>query len=109
MNPNRRDGVEGGGTQRQRIKYNRRDPVRSGGGTPTGREAYKGETRKRSNDAGQGVGGGHSTVEASGKPRGGKGRYFHQANETGKGSRTAPAREGSTPAQSSQAQSARKT
>src|SRR5438309_7412472 len=33
----------------------------------------------------------------SGKPRGGKGRYFHQANETGKGSRTAPAREGSTP------------
>src|SRR5216684_3866855 len=30
---------------------------------PAGREAYKGETRKRGNDAGQGVGGGHSTDE----------------------------------------------
>ena len=37
MEPVRRDGVEGGGTQRQRIdgvptKWVRRDPVRSGGG-----------------------------------------------------------------------------
>src|SRR5712691_10787307 len=37
VNPDRRDGVQGGGTQRQRIsgvptKWVRRDPVRSGGG-----------------------------------------------------------------------------
>ena len=31
-NPNRRDGVEGGSTQRQTHQVNRRDPVRSGGG-----------------------------------------------------------------------------
>jgi len=37
----------------------------------------------------------------------GKGRHFHQADETGKGCRTAPAREGSTPAEASGAQSAR--
>jgi hypothetical protein len=36
--------------------------------TPSGREAYKGETRKRSNDAEQGVGGG-----PSGRSRGGGG------------------------------------
>ena len=62
-NPARRDGVEGGGTQRQRISTTGETLFGPAEATPTGREAYKGETRKRSNDAGQGVGGGRSTEE----------------------------------------------
>src|SRR6266478_6118149 len=62
-NPVRRDGVEGGGTQRQRISTTGETLFGPAEATPTGREAYKGETRKRSNDAGQGVGGGRSTEE----------------------------------------------
>jgi hypothetical protein len=60
FNPARRDGVEGGGTQRQRISTTGETLFGPAEATPTGREAYKGETRKRSNDAEQGVGGGHS-------------------------------------------------
>src|SRR6266851_2264378 len=63
VNPARRDGVQGGGTQRQRISTTGETRFGPAEATPTGREAYKGETRKRSNDAGQGVGGGHSTGE----------------------------------------------
>ena len=63
MNPVRRDGVEGGGTQRQRISTTGETRFGPAEATPTGREAYKGETRKRSNDAEPGVGGGRSTVE----------------------------------------------
>jgi len=48
-----------------------------------------------------------STDEPLGKPRGGKGRYFHHSSNVGKGSRTARAMEVFTPAQSSPAQSAR--
>src|SRR6266852_4035670 len=62
-NPARRDGVEGGGTQRQRISTTGETLFGPAEATPTGREAYKGETRKRSNDAGQGVGGGRSIEE----------------------------------------------
>src|SRR5258708_5590029 len=62
-NPVRRDGVEGGGTQRQRIDTTGETLFGPVEATPSGREAYKGETRKRSNDAEQGVGGGRSTVE----------------------------------------------
>ena len=63
VNPIYRGGVEGGGTQRQRISTTGETLFGPTEATPTGREAYKGGTRKRSNDAGQGVGGGHSTVE----------------------------------------------
>jgi len=60
MEPVRRDGVEGGGTQRQRIDTTGETLFGPAEVTPSGREAYKGETRKRRNDAEQGVGGGHS-------------------------------------------------
>jgi hypothetical protein len=62
-NPVRRDGVAGGSTQRQRISTTGETLFGPAEATPSGREAYKGETRKRSNDAEQGVGGGHSTDE----------------------------------------------
>jgi RNA-directed DNA polymerase len=61
--PARRDGVEGGGTQTQRISTTGETRFGPAEATPTGREAYKGETRKRGNDAEPGVGGGHSTGE----------------------------------------------
>src|SRR5437867_9304689 len=73
VSPVRRGGVEVGGTQRQRISTTGETLFGPAEATPTGREAYKGGTRKRSNDAGQGVVGGHSTSEPRGKPRGGKG------------------------------------
>src|SRR5579872_6525609 len=63
VNPIHRGGVEGGGTQRQRISTTGETLFGPAEATPTGRETYKGETRKRSNEAGQGVGGGHSTAE----------------------------------------------
>src|SRR5712691_5494988 len=61
--PNRRDGVSGGSTQRQTIKLTGETLHGPAEKTPSGREAYKGGTRKRGSDAGQGVGGGHSTDE----------------------------------------------
>jgi len=60
INPTHRDGVQDGGTQRQRISTTGETLFGPAEATPTGREAYKGKTRKRSNDAGQGIGGGHS-------------------------------------------------
>ena len=63
VSPARRDGVEGGGTQRQRISTTGETLFGPAEATPSGREAYKGETGKRRNDAEQGVGGGHSTDE----------------------------------------------
>lgn len=63
-NPIRRDGVEGGGTQRQRISTTGETLFGPGEVTPAGREAHKDELRKRRIDAEQGVGGGHSTDEA---------------------------------------------
>ena len=63
--PARRDGVEGGGTRRQPTKTT--GETLSGppaaAGPAGGREAHKGDPRKRRPDAGQGVGGGHSTCE----------------------------------------------
>ena len=56
----RRDDVEGGGTQRQRISTTGETLFGPGEVTPTGREAYKDEIRKRRIEAEQGVGGGHS-------------------------------------------------
>jgi len=63
FNPARRDGVQGGGTQRERISTTGETLFGPAEVIPTGREAYKGKTRKRGNDAEQGVGGGHSTDE----------------------------------------------
>jgi len=66
-NPVRRDGVEGGGTQRQRINTTGETLFGPAEGDDssllTGREAYKGDPRKRGNEAGQGVGGGRTTDE----------------------------------------------
>ena len=62
-NPACRDGVEDGGTQRQPIKFTGETLFGPAEATPSGREAYKGEPRKRSNEAGQGVGDGRSTDE----------------------------------------------
>src|SRR6476646_5111579 len=104
---NRRDGVSGGSTQRQTIELTGETLFGPAEATLTGSEAHKGETRKRGNKAEQGVGGGRSTEDTREKTSGGKGRYFHQANETERGNRTAPARKGSTPAEASGAQSAR--
>jgi len=66
--PTCRDGVEGGGTRRQSTEITGETLFGPAAevfeSSPTGREAYKGRTRKRRNDAEQGVGGGHSTEEA---------------------------------------------
>jgi RNA-directed DNA polymerase len=61
--PGRRDGVQGVSTQRQHIDTTGETLFGPAEVTPTGREAYKGDPRKRSSDAEQGVGGGRSTVE----------------------------------------------
>src|SRR6266851_6718939 len=63
IEPNRRDGVSGGSTQRQTIQLTGETLFGPAEATPTGREAYKGRTRKRGNEAEQGVGGGRSTEE----------------------------------------------
>ena len=60
INPARRDGVQGGGRQRQRISTTGETRFGPAEATPSGREAYKGETRKRGNDAEPGVGEAHS-------------------------------------------------
>ena len=107
ISPERRDGVEGGGTQTQRISTTGETLFGPAEPTPSGREAYKGETRKRSSNAEQGVGGGHSTGEP--RENRGEGRTATSIIRPmlGKAAGLPPAREGSTPAQSSQAQSAR--
>ena len=48
VNPVRRDGVQGGGTQRQRIDTTGETLFGPAEATPSGREAYKGDPRKRS-------------------------------------------------------------
>ena len=53
VEPNRRDGVSGGSTQRQTIKLTGETLFGPAEEPPAGREAYKGETRKRGNEAGQ--------------------------------------------------------
>jgi hypothetical protein len=60
VSPVRRDGVEGGGTQRQRISTTGETLFGPAEATSSDREAYKGQTRKRRNDAEQGVGGGRT-------------------------------------------------
>jgi RNA-directed DNA polymerase len=84
MKPNRRDGVSGGGTQRQTIELTGETLFGPAEETPTGREAYKGETRKRSNEAGQGIGGGHSTEELRENRREGRAATFIKRTKQGK-------------------------
>ena len=76
MDPSRRDGVSGGGTQRQTIELTGETLFGPADATPRGREAYKGRTRKRSNEAGQGIGGGHSTEELRENRREGRAAAF---------------------------------
>src|ERR1700680_400915 len=84
VKPNRRDGVSGGGTQRQTIELTGETLFGPAEETPTGREAYKGETRKRSNEAGQGIGGGHSTKELRDNRREGRAATFIKRTKQGK-------------------------
>ena len=82
--PSRRDGVQDGGTQRQRTKLTGETLFGPAETTPRGREAYKGRTRKRSNEAGQGVGGGHSTEELRDNRGEGRAATFIQQPKQGK-------------------------
>ena len=84
MKPNRRDGVTGGSTQRQNIKLTGETLHGPAEEAPPGREAYKGGTRKRGTDAGQGVGGGHSTVEARDNRVEGRAATFIKRTKQGK-------------------------
>ena len=84
MEPSRRDGVPGSGTQRQTIELTGETLFGPAEGTPTGREAYKGKTRKRSNEAGQGVGGGQSTEELRENRREGRAATFIKRTKQGK-------------------------
>ena len=84
MKPNRRDGVSGGSTQRQNIKLTGETLHGPAEEAPPGREAYKGGTRKRGTDAGQGVGGGHSTVEARDNRAEGRAATFIKRTKQGK-------------------------
>ena len=84
MGPNRRDGVSGGSTQRQTIQLTGETLFGPAEETSTGREAHKGGTRKRGNEAGQGVGGGHSTDELRENRREGRAATFIQRTKQGK-------------------------
>src|SRR5580692_458903 len=84
MRLNRRDGVSGGGTQRQTIELTGETLFGPAEETPRGREAYKGKTRKRSNEAGQGIGGGHSTEELRDNRREGRAATFIKRTKQGK-------------------------
>ena len=80
-----RDGVEGGGTQRQHIEITGEAlsslaPLKDSGAS---REAHKGRPRKRRIDAGQGVGGGHSTKEP--RDNRGEGRAATSTTRTKRG------------------------
>ncbi|MFN7926171.1 MAG: group II intron reverse transcriptase/maturase [Bryobacteraceae bacterium] len=83
-NPARRDGVQDGGTQRKRIKFTGETLFGPAEETPAGREAYKGEPRKRSNEAGQGVGDGRSTCEARDNRVEGRAVTFTKRSKRGK-------------------------
>jgi RNA-directed DNA polymerase len=82
--PNRRGGVSGGSTQRQTIQLTGETLHGLAEKAPSGREAYKGETRKRGNEAGQGVGGGHSTEELRDNRREGRAATFIRRMKQGK-------------------------
>src|SRR5579863_2504244 len=93
--PNRRDGVSGGSTQRQTIQLTGETLFGPAEQFPTGREAHKGETRKRSSEAGRGVGGGRSTDEARDNRAEGRAATFIQRTKQGKAAGLPP--QGSAP------------
>ena len=93
--PNRRDGVSGGSTQRQTIKLTGETLFGPAEKFPAGREAHKGETRKRRNKAGQGVGGGRSTDEARDNRAEGRAATFIQRTKQVKAAGLPP--QGSAP------------
>jgi hypothetical protein len=80
----RRNGVEDGGTQRKHIQLTGEALFGPPEETPSGREAHKGKTRKRGNKTGQGIGGGHSTVELRDNRREGRAATFIQRPKRGK-------------------------
>jgi len=82
--PNRRSGVWDGGTQRKTNPLTGDTLFGPVEATPTGREAYKGRTRKRRNDAVQGVGDGRSTVEARDNRAEGRALLFIELLKQGK-------------------------
>jgi RNA-directed DNA polymerase len=84
--PVRRDGVEGGGTQRQHIQLTGEALFGPQEETPSGREAHKGKTRKRGSEAGQGIGGGHSTDDLRDNRREGRAATFIKRTKQGKAS-----------------------
>jgi hypothetical protein len=109
MEPSRRDGVSGGGTQRQTIELTGETLFGPAEATSSGREAYKGETRKRGNEAGQGVGGGRSTEEPRDNRGEGRAATSIMRSKLGKAAGMPPRGKAQPPAQSSQAPSARET
>lgn len=82
--PNPRDGGSGGSTQRQNIKLTGETLFGPSEETSDGREAYKGRTRKRGNEAGPGVGGGQSTDELRENRREGRAATFIKRTKQGK-------------------------
>lgn len=84
VEPDRRDGVSSDGTQRKNIKLTGETLSGPAQVTAIGREAHKGETRKRGNEVGQGVGGGRSTSEAREKRVEGRAATFIKRTKQGK-------------------------
>jgi len=83
-NPIRRDGVQGGGTRRKFIRLTGETLFGPAEQASSGREAYKRHTRKRSNDAGQGVGDGRITGEARDNRVEGRAVTFIERSKQGK-------------------------
>jgi len=89
--PTCRDGVQGGSTRRKSIKITGETlPGLEVEREPASREAYKGDPRKRRNEAGQGVGGGHSTGELRENRREGRTATSIKRGKRGKASGMRP-------------------
>jgi len=89
--PMSRDGVSGGDTRGQHIKTTGETPLSLTEKKATvSREAYKGRTRKRRNDAQRGVGGGDSTVELAENAREGSTATSIRRTKKGKATGLSP-------------------
>ena len=91
----------GGGTRRKFIRLTGETLFGPAKNISTGREAYKGSTRKRGNEAGQGVGDGRSTGEARENRVEGRAVTFIQRLKQGKAAGLRP--RGSAPSRPSRA------
>jgi group II intron reverse transcriptase/maturase len=100
-NSARRDGVQDGGTQRKRIKLTGETLFGPAEETPSGREAHKGEPRKRGSEAEQGVGDGRSTDEARENRVEGRAVTFIERSKQGKAAGLPP--QGKAPSRPRQA------